>query len=381
MTDRDVKSTESFEREAARASLNAFARSSAALVDISADQSAAASLAYLRAKEQGLDKDEAARLMVQALVQSERMRESGLDAEYRFELKRGFWWDVGVGLIPAGLLALVLWVVLELRQSPVTLSYVAGGALALLSVAAYVGYEVRQTNPSGFLANALKRVAHGDVSPLGGSVGALVVGAFLFATGGLALVQFTQEKQRQHAVRLSAELGRIDAALAVTLAGRSVDAELKSVSEFVENTTGLDWNIAKVERIGDQVIARARLQDGEALVRQVRQSPSGGGFLQTELRFETKSQEVRRYLYGTVVASDDKRTVSARQVVLRLKDSDLIAAYELPPNAIAPAPGTVVLAREQSSGVLATIQSLDDVRQSLLRSAAIARVGASAPGD
>lgn len=380
MTDRDVMSSASSEREAARASLNAFARSSAALADISAEQSAAASLAYLRAKERGLNKNEAAKLMEQALAQSTRMREGGLDAEYRSELKRGFWWDVGVGLVPAGLLALALWGVSELRQSPVALRYVAVGAGVLFIAAVYIAYEVRQTNPSGWLMNGLRRVTHGDVSAIGGSVGALVVGAFLFAAGGAALSQFTKEKQRRHVSQLSAELGRIDTALAVTLAARSVDAELRSVSEFVENTTGLDWNIAKVERMGDQVIARANLQGGEALVRQVRQAPSGGGFLQTELRLGSKSQEVRQYLYGTVVAPDDKHTVSARQVALRLKDSEMVAVYELPPNAIAPAPGTVVLAREQSSGVLATIQSLDDVRQSLLKSAAITRVGASAPG-
>lgn len=358
-------------RKAARASLDAFARNSTALVGIGANEAAAANLAYWQAKKQRLSEEDAARLMERALKGSDAMKRDAFNSEFESEFKRGVLWDVVAGTVPAALILLVVWVVAFAMQSTIEFRYVAVCAVALLGAAAFLGGVLLRPASPRWAIRTLGFVSHGDSTALAGSVGAFAVGALVLATGGAFLSQLTKDQQRAKVNELSVELKKVDAALAMTLAARSVNAEPKHVSELVAGTTGLDWTVARKGGDGD-VLARAKLQDGQAVVRYVPLSKTNEGMLQTELVLAGRPAAVRRYLYGTVEAPVGGQPSSLRQLYLRLDESSTLAVLTLPDNTLPPAPGTVILAREKAKGVIESIQSVDGVRQSLLQTAASA---------
>lgn len=361
-------------RRVAMASLDAFARDSTAFVKIGADEAAAASLAYGRAKQQRLSTKDAAQLMACALASSDAMKREAFKSEFDTEFKRGVVWDVLAGTVPAVCILLVLWVVADVMQSVIGFRTVVACAAALLVAAVLIGAVLLHPSRSRWVGRALDSLGRGDSRALAGSVGALAVGSLVVATAGGFLSQVTKERQRAKWQELSVELRKVDTALAMTLAAKSVRAEPLRISALVEGTTGLDWTIAlkgfDEGHLEGDVLARAKLQGGEALVRYLRASKAGEGTLQTELVLVGRPLAVRRYLYGIVEAPESGPPASLRQVRLRLNESTQATVLTLPANTLPPAPGTLVLAREKSLGILESIQSVDDVRQSLLQGAA-----------
>jgi hypothetical protein len=356
-------------REAARAALDEFSRNSAALADIGADEAAAASLAYWEARKRSLGEAEAAELMERALRDSRAMMANAFDDEFKDDVRRGIVWDLAAGIVPAACLLLVLWAVAEFLDTALALRYVAACAATLLALAVFAGRVF--THPSSsprWALRALGAFSSRDATALAGSVGALVVGAVVVVSGGAYLSRVSHDRQAARASEVLVQFRKVDTALALAVAAQAAHAEPRRVAALVKDQTGLDWRMAHAAQAGgDDVLAQVKLAGGgQAVVRSLPASATQPGVYQAELQLAGHPTAVRRYLYGTVEAPA-RNQADVRQVRLRLdKDSTLVAVLELPADTLPPAPGTAILAREKTDGVLETIQSVDWVRQSLV---------------
>lgn len=352
-------------RKAARESLDAFARESTALADIGAKEASAASRAYLEAKKRSLSSEDASRMMAAAVKSSATMRQDAFESDFIPENKKGFWLDIGAGLGLPVMILLIISAIASAINTDVEFQYVALSAVALLMAAWYLRKVLSRPKGSRFMEGALGLVRVNPTTAMN-SLGALVVGAGVLMVGGDYVIKIRESKALASNEMLSAELSRIDAALAMTLAARSTNAEPRQVAALVQDATGLAWEI---ERNADNgpVIARASLQDppGKVLVHYVNNPQASQRMLQSELEVKGKSVAVGQYLYGVVEASA-AHPANLREMRLRLKESSQLAVLQLPPNTLPPVPGTAILARESEYGVAESIQNVDDIRRSLL---------------
>lgn len=352
-------------RKAARESLDAFARESTALADIGAKEASAASRAYLEAKKRSLSSEDASRMMAAAVKSSATMRQDAFESDFIPENKKGFWLDIGAGLGLPVMILLIISAIASAINTDVEFQYVALSAVALLMAAWYLRKVLSRPKGSRFMEGALGLVRVNPTIAMN-SLGALVVGAGVLMVGGDYVIKIRESKALASNEMLSAELSRVDAALAMTLAARSTNAEPRQVAALVQDATGLAWEI---ERNADNgpVIARASLQDppGKVLVHYVNNPQASQRMLQSELVVKGKSVAVGQYLYGVVEASA-AHPANLREMRLRLKESSQLAVLQLPPNTLPPVPGTAILARESEYGVAESIQNVDDIRRSLL---------------
>lgn len=352
-------------RKAARESLDAFARESTALADIGAKEASAASRAYLEAKKRSLSSEDASRMMAAAVKSSATMRQDAFESDFIPENKKGFWLDIGAGLGLPVMILLIISAIASAINTDVEFQYVALSAVALLMAAWYLRKVLSRPKGSRFMEGALGLVRVNPTIAMN-SLGALVVGAGVLMVGGDYVIKIRESKALASNEMLSAELSRVDAALAMTLAARSTNAEPRQVAALVQDATGLAWEI---ERNADNgpVIARASLQDppGKVLVHYVNNPQASQRMLQSELEVKGKSVAVGQYLYGVVEASA-AHPANLREMRLRLKESSQLAVLQLPPNTLPPVPGTAILARESEYGVAESIQNVDDIRRSLL---------------
>lgn len=366
MTDTVREKTVEERRKAARESLDAFARQSTALMDIGAREASVASHAYLEAKKRSLSTDEAAKMMASAVESTKTMRLGAFASEIEPEDQKAFWGDIVAGVVVPATILLLIWIVAAVAHSDIEFRYVAMCAAALLLSAGYLRRVLSRSESTKLVEGALS-LFRVNSSVVLNSVGALVVGAVVLVAGGGYLIESRESKNIASSSLLSAEFSRVDAALAMTLAARSTDAEPRQVAELVQRATGLAWTIERSDASG-AVLARASLQDrsGSVLVRYVDTPQASERMLQSELEVNGKPVAVGHYLYGVVEAPDVGKPANLREMRLRLEDSAELAVLQLPANTLPPAPGTAILARESEHGVAESIQYVDAVRRSLL---------------
>jgi len=350
--------------EEARASLDAFAQKNSYLADVGGQEAAAASLAYWDARQGKLTDEQTSVYISQAMAQSRQIGWDVLDQQAAVEAKRGFWGDVWAGFAPSFIGIILLLIIGNFTDTRLTKSGVVVATAIVCTLSAGVIWVCFHFPRSPrWASGAVNFVTRGDWMFLAKSTGSLAMGCLLFAAVCLNLLQRTSRQNADEATRMSAQFNKVDMALAMTLAGR--DLEDTHVASLVTDTTGMPWRIPNAKSDSGFYLASAQLPNGKAQLRYAG-AAAKSGVIESEVQITGGPTGVRQYVYGRVVAPKPKQPANPRQVLVKVEGTEDVKVLQLPDGALAPAPETLVLAREKNEGVLETIQSVDEVRHALL---------------
>lgn len=354
------------EREDLRASLERFARDSAQFRDIGADVAGAARRAYLQAKRERKCDDEISAAMTKATddLDATRVMAARAVPEFTSEVRRGIWWDVIVGIVPALGLVALLAVGAVLLNSVVPLQIVAWlGIVFALVVVVVVSLASGRVDRFPKFLSVAKLFGGIDSQVLTSSAGALVVGLVVFGLAGVQLSTFTKSRQTRDLVLRATELSKLDDAVAITVAALKAQATPERAQAVVKQETGVSWTVEQWKPYGGAVVAQADFREGQAVVRYANASAGDTSVLESYLLHDGKEREHRRYLVGKVVSVGDA-AVDGRKVTLKLDSSPQAPmVFTLPAGKFAPAIGTQFVAVEKKPGELSYFQEVDGIVQ------------------
>lgn len=361
MTTSETQSERQLRIEIARRSVAAFARDSAVLRDVGPDVAMAARQAYWAARQKGVDDAQMEALMTQAHDDTPGLLRIALAGDDREDVKRGIAWDVGAGLLPAGVLIIALATAAAWMGSVVTLHQVAAVAAVMFVLAVAAAALAFGRFSKGSFGARLRSLAGGPGSPvLTGSVGALFLGVFVVGLGGAQLSSYTKQ---QHEVLVQAqalEQRKVDTGIALTLAALRAETEPARATELVESRIGVGWKVESLSPSVGAVMARAQLRDGEGVITYSKTTGERSGVLEYRLISAVRPSTQKRYYFGTVAPTTD---VGVLRLTLKTGET---TTFRLPPGTLPPVPGAEVVVSERENGELASVQTVDGVVQSLL---------------